>query len=195
MPTSWNVDWNLFLELKLDFRAILLCESDKKMHFCKKSLDYLKFPVDIVTRIRRRREPPFQSLPCRTGHRPDLFVSNGIRSKKKRRSLDLSKSVWQFFRKNSAWKLDKPSECVVMFRNWSYIHPGGGRSQPNNQIVGEKMYPGAKKVSIFSENPLTHRILPIQSLNTEHRTQNTEHRTQNTEHRTQNTEHRTQNTA
>ena len=55
------------------------------------------------------------------------------------------------------------------------------------------MYPGAKKVSIFSENPLTDRILPIQSF-TEHRTQNTEHRTQNTEHRTQNTEHRTQNT-
>ena len=45
------------------------------------------------------------------------------------------------------------------------------------------MYPGAKKVSIFSENPLTDRILPIQSF-TEHRTQNTEHRTQNTEHRT-----------
>ena len=45
------------------------------------------------------------------------------------------------------------------------------------------MYPGAKKVSIFSENPLTHRILPVQSF-TEHRTQNTEHRTQNTEHRT-----------
>ena len=44
------------------------------------------------------------------------------------------------------------------------------------------MYLGAKKVSIFSENPLTHRILPVQSLNTEHRTQNTEHRTQNTEH-------------
>ena len=53
------------------------------------------------------------------------------------------------------------------------------------------MYPGAKKVSIFSENPLTNRIPPVQSLNTEHRTQNTEHRTQNTEHRTQNTEHRT----
>ena len=31
------------------------------------------------------------------------------------------------------------------------------------------MYPGAKKVSIFSENPLTDRILPIQSF-TEHRT-------------------------
>ena len=45
------------------------------------------------------------------------------------------------------------------------------------------MYPGAKKVSIFSKNPLTDRILPIQSF-TEHRTQNTEHRTQNTEHRT-----------
>ena len=45
------------------------------------------------------------------------------------------------------------------------------------------MYPGAKKVSIFSENPLTHRILPVQSL-TEHRTPNTEHRTPNTEHRT-----------
>ena len=38
------------------------------------------------------------------------------------------------------------------------------------------MYLGAKKVSIFSENPLTHRILPVQSL-TEHRTPNTEHRT------------------
>ena len=50
------------------------------------------------------------------------------------------------------------------------------------------MYSGAKKVSIFSENLLTRRILPVQSL-TEHRTQNTEHRTQNTEHRTQNTEH------
>ena len=45
------------------------------------------------------------------------------------------------------------------------------------------MYPGAKKVSIFSKKPLTDRILPIQSF-TEHRTQNTEHRTQNTEHRT-----------
>ena len=53
------------------------------------------------------------------------------------------------------------------------------------------MYPGAKKVSIFFKNPLTHRILPVQSLNTEHRTQNTEHRTPNTEHRTPNTEHRT----
>ena len=50
------------------------------------------------------------------------------------------------------------------------------------------MYPEAKKVSIFSENPLTHRILPVQSL-TEHRTPNTEHRTPNTEHRTPNTEH------
>ena len=57
----------------------------------------------------------------------------------------------------------------------------------------KKMYLGAKKVSIFSKNPLTNRILPVQSF-TEHRTQNTEHRTQNTEHRTQNTEHRTQNT-
>ena len=55
------------------------------------------------------------------------------------------------------------------------------------------MYPEAKKVSIFSENPLTHRILPVQSL-TEHRTPNTEHRTPNTEHRTPNTEHRTPNT-
>ena len=45
------------------------------------------------------------------------------------------------------------------------------------------MYLGAKKVSIFSKNPLTNRILPVQSF-TEHRTQNTEHRTQNTEHRT-----------
>ena len=54
------------------------------------------------------------------------------------------------------------------------------------------MYPGAKKVSIFSENPLTDRILPIQSF-TEHRTQNTEHRTQNTEHRTQNTAYSIQN--
>ena len=107
----------------------------------------------INSKSGRWREPPIQSLPCRTGHRPDLFVSNGIRSKKKRRSLDLSKSVWQFFRKNSARKLEKPSECVIMFRSWSYIHPGGGRSQPNNQIVGEKMYPGAKKVSIFSKNP------------------------------------------
>ena len=66
--------------------------------------------------------------------------------------------------------------------------------EPTNKLWEKKMYPEAKKVSIFSENPLTHRILPVQSLNTEHRTQNTEHRTQNTEHRTQNTEHRTQNT-
>ena len=55
------------------------------------------------------------------------------------------------------------------------------------------MYPEAKKVSIFSKNPLTNRILPVQSL-TEHRTPNTEHRTPNTEHRTPNTEHRTPNT-
>ena len=52
------------------------------------------------------------------------------------------------------------------------------------------MYLGTEKVSIFSKKTLTNRIPPIQSLNTEHRTQNTEHRTQNTEHRTQNTEHR-----
>ena len=65
--------------------------------------------------------------------------------------------------------------------------------EPTNKLWEKKMYPGTKKVSIFSENPLTDRILPIQSF-TEHRTQNTEHRTQNTEHRTQNTEHRTQNT-
>ena len=65
--------------------------------------------------------------------------------------------------------------------------------EPTSKLWEKKMYPGAKKVSIFSENPLTDRILPVQSF-TEHRTQNTEHRTQNTEHRTQNTEHRTQNT-
>ena len=41
------------------------------------------------------------------------------------------------------------------------------------------MYPGAKKVSIFSKKTLTDRILPIQSF-TEHRTQNTEHRTYRT---------------
>ena len=35
--------------------------------FAKKVWIFLKFLVDIVTRIRRRREPPFQSLPCRTG--------------------------------------------------------------------------------------------------------------------------------
>ena len=84
----------------------------------------------------------------------------------------------------------------------------GDPVEPTNKLWEKKMYPGAKKVSIFSkntltrripseclmsfsaknsENPLTHRILPVQSLNTEHRTQNTEHRTQNTEHRTQNT--------
>ena len=65
--------------------------------------------------------------------------------------------------------------------------------EPTNKLWEKKMYLGAKKVSIFSKNPLTNRILPVQSF-TEHRTQNTEHRTQNTEHRTQNTEHRTQNT-
>ena len=52
--------------------------------------------VESYKRIRRWREPPIQSFPCRTGHRPDLFVPNGTRSKKKRRSLDLGKSVWQF---------------------------------------------------------------------------------------------------
>ena len=57
------------------------------------------------------------------------------------------------------------------------------RTNPTNKLWEKKMYPGAKKVSIFSENPLTHRILPVQSL-TEHRTPNTEHRTPNTEHRT-----------
>ena len=65
--------------------------------------------------------------------------------------------------------------------------------EPTNKLWEKKMYPEAKKVSIFSKNPLTHRILPVQSF-TEHRTQNTEHRTQNTEHRTQNTEHRTRHT-
>ena len=30
--------------------------------------------------------------------RPDLFVPNGTRSKKKQRSLDLSKSLWQLYR-------------------------------------------------------------------------------------------------
>ena len=67
------------------------------------------------------------------------------------------------------------------------VYRVGEQSRTNKQIVGEKMYPGAKKVSIFSEDPLTHRILPVQSLNTEHRTPNTEHRTPNTEHRTPNT--------
>ena len=61
-------------------------------------------------------------------------------------------------------------------------------AEPTNKLWEKKMYPGAKKVSIFSKNPLTHRILPVQSL-TEHRTPNTEHRTPNTEHRTPNTEH------
>ena len=55
------------------------------------------------------------------------------------------------------------------------------------------MYSYTKKIVFFSKNPLTHRILPVQSF-TEHRTQNTEHRTQNTEHRTQNTEHGIQHT-
>ena len=59
--------------------------------------------------------------------------------------------------------------------------------EPTSKLWEKKMYLGAKKVSIFSKNPLTHRILSIQSLNTEHRTQNTEHRTQNTEHRTRHT--------
>ena len=45
--------------------------------------------------------------------------------------------------------------------------------EPTTKLWEKKMYPEAKKVSIFSENPLTHRILPVQSLNTEHRTQNT----------------------
>ena len=60
--------------------------------------------------------------------------------------------------------------------------------EPTNKLWEKKMYPEAKKVSIFSKNPLTRRILPVQSL-TEHRTPNTEHRTPNTEHRTPNTEH------
>ena len=48
------------------------------MHVCKRNLDFLKFLVDIVTRIRRRREPPFQSLPCRTGRtaRFDVATQN-----------------------------------------------------------------------------------------------------------------------
>ena len=52
---------------------------------------------------------------------------------------------------------------------------------------------GTKFFSESSKILLTSGLFPVQSLNTEHRTQNTELRTQNTEHRTQNTEHRTQN--
>ena len=52
------------------------------MHFCKKSLDFLKFLVDIVTRIRRRREPPFQSLPCRTGRTARFdFATQNLRTR------------------------------------------------------------------------------------------------------------------
>ena len=40
--------------------------------------------------------------------------------------------------------------------------------EPTNKLWEKKMYPGAKKVSIFSENPLTSRILPVQSLVTGH---------------------------
>ena len=65
--------------------------------------------------------------------------------------------------------------------------------EPTTKLWEKKMYPGAKKVSIFSEIPLTDRILPVQSF-TEHRTQNTEHRTQNTEHRTRHTAYDIQNT-
>ena len=61
-----------------------------------------------------------------------------------------------------------------------------------NQRVGVQQV-GTKFFSESSKILLTSRLFPVQSLNTEHRTQNTEHRTQNTEHRTQNTEHRTQN--
>ena len=54
-------------------------------------------------------------------------------------------------------------------------------SLSNQQIVGEKMYPGAKKVSISFKNLLTNKFLPIQSLNTtQHNT--TQHNT--TQHNT-----------
>jgi len=66
--------------------------------------------------------------------------------------------------------------------------------EPTSKLWEKKMYPGAKKVSIFSENPLTHRILPVQSL-TEYRIPNTEYRIPNTEYRIPNTEYRTPNTA
>ena len=62
-----------------------------------------------------------------------------------------------------------------------------------NQSVGVQEV-GTKFFSESSKILLTSRLFPVQSLNTEHRTQNTEHRTQNTEHRTQNSELRTQNT-
>ena len=56
--------------------------------------------------------------------------------------------------------------------------------EPTNKLWEKKMYPGAKKVSIFSENPLTNRILPVQSLNTtQHNT--TQHNT--TQHNTTHT--------
>ena len=58
--------------------------------------------------------------------------------------------------------------------------------EPTNKLWEKKMYPGAKKTVFSFKNPLTDRILPIQSF-TEHRTQNTEHRTQSTEHGIQNT--------
>ena len=61
-----------------------------------------------------------------------------------------------------------------------------------NQRVGVQQV-GTKFFSESSKILLTSRLFPVQSLNTEHRTQNTEHRTQNTEHRTQNSELRTQN--
>ncbi|MBQ7365930.1 MAG: hypothetical protein IJW57_01760, partial [Spirochaetaceae bacterium] len=47
------------------------------------------------------------------------------------------------------------------------VYRVGESAEPIKLSVGEKMYPGAKKVSIFSENPLIDRILPIQSF-TEH---------------------------
>ena len=34
-PTSWNVDWNLFLELKLDFRANNIYEKTEDMSFAR----------------------------------------------------------------------------------------------------------------------------------------------------------------
>ena len=104
------------------------------MHFCKKSLDFLKFLVDIVTRIRRRREPPFQSLPCRTGRTARFdFATQNLSGRGRSIPAPIQENRWVFRRPvtiSSSFPCKPDLFVVNAVHGFGVRLPGGNAGEP-----------------------------------------------------------------
>ena len=104
------------------------------MHFCKRNLDFLKFPVDIVTRIRRRREPPFQSLPCRTGRTARFdFATQNLSGSVRSIPAPIQENRWVFRRPvtiSSSFPCKPDLFVVNAVHGFGVRLPGGNAGEP-----------------------------------------------------------------